>query len=329
MSAFFLMVAYEVDLQMLTACERALQPVLTACQIIAPTYLTIALLIGIGRGFLSGNGLTIDSGPIVKALFLFFLLYFYSDLMGVLGTGLGAFPGVVQRNVTMSSPALAIQHLTSPLAMATTPGSPDPSPMDFVQQASAAFSSVADAISNFSIMSLLTRFFTTTLVLLIRNVFFFVRQFVLGFLYVSGPIVISLSMIPAFSGLAKSWLQNYISVSLWSLTFVLLDAMYSNYADVATAGSGGLIGNLMAGQSNDKFTIMSITFIILYCMVPWLTSLIIGSSTAQGFASQVASMAVGAATGAATMASPPGRGPDRRYWARGFWRFLRLRGQLG
>lgn len=302
MSALLGMVAFGVDQAFLNACDRTVATVMGLCYFIAPTFLTIALIVMIGRGYLQGNGLAMDWSVLVKPILLFLLLYFYPDMMNVLGTGLGAFPAALKQFAGGSSAARIIQQLTQPVATLTTPGGDPPSMFDFVQQGGQIISDLKDMLSNFSIMGLLTRLFTTTTVLLIRNLFFFIRQFVLGFLYVSGPIVIALSMIPAFSGLAKSWLQNYISVQMWALTFALLDIMYSNYADTQMTG-GGLLGNLnVVGQ--DKFTIMSISFVLLYCMVPWLTGLVIGSTAAQGFVGQMAGMAVGAATSAAGFASP-------------------------
>ena len=86
-----LMVAYGIDPGFLRACDQTLQVVLTACRFITPSLMGIALLYTIGRGFISGSGLAMDWGPIIKATWIFFLLFFYQTLVDTLGTGLAAF----------------------------------------------------------------------------------------------------------------------------------------------------------------------------------------------------------------------------------------------
>ncbi|WP_066833961.1 hypothetical protein [Rufibacter ruber] len=90
----------------------------------------------------------------------------------------------------------------------------------------------------------------------------------------------------------------------------LLDLIYSNFADQNTA-VGGVFGGLVTpGQSfNDvQFLLMSVAFIILYCMVPTLTSYFIGSTAVQGFMSAAVGVAAGAASTAAGVVAPPAAG---------------------
>ncbi|WP_157593447.1 hypothetical protein [Rufibacter tibetensis] len=132
----------------------------------------------------------------------------------------------------------------------------------------------------------------------------------LGFLYVVGPLAICLSVVPAFSGLAGKWLQNFIAVQFWALTMNLLDLIYTNFANQNTTEGGVLGGMVTIGQTyNDaQFLVMSVAFIILYCMVPTLTGYFIGSTAVQSFIGTTLGMAAGAAGTVGAVVSPPATG---------------------
>lgn len=309
--SLLLMVAYDVDPGFLAACDNTLNLVLVNCRFITPTFMSIALLYTVGRGLLMGNGLQMDFSPLLKALWVLFLLYFYRDLLDVLGSGISGFTGLFATQAGATSAAEALQRLTTPAPIAAAAANDSLGIGDVVTGASNLVASISETLSSFTFSGLMTRFFTGTTVMLIREIMLFIRQFVLGFLYVCGPIAMSLSVVPSFGQLAIKWLQNFIAVQFWSLSFVLLDTMYTYYSATPTAqsgiGSGGVF-NPISGQVNSvadtKFMMMSVAFVLLYCMVPYLTSLFIGSSAVQGFAGSMMGMAIGAATTAAGVASP-------------------------
>ena len=302
----FLMVAFGVDPGFLRACDQTLEIVLTACRFITPALMSIALLYTIFRGLISGSGLAMDWGPILKACWIFFLLFFYKTLLDTLGAGLSAFTALFS---TDQSAAEALTALTTPAPVAAAAKSDALGLGDVVTGAAAMMTSVVESISNFTFSGLMTRLFTATTVLIVREVMVFLQQFILGFLYVCGPIAMTLSVIPAFGQLAIKWLQNFLAVQLWGLTFVLLDTMYSFFAQTQQVAGGILAsGGLDQSVKDSKFMLMSVGFVLLYGMVPWLTSLFIGSSAAQGFAGQMIGSAVGAATFAAGVAAPGGGG---------------------
>ncbi|MGI4734270.1 MAG: hypothetical protein ACRYG7_03735 [Janthinobacterium lividum] len=302
MSGFYLMVAYGVDPGFLRACDQTLAIVLTACRFLTPSLMGIALLYTIGRGFISGSGLEMDWGPIIKATWIFFLLFFYQTLMDTLGGGIAAFTAMFS---TDQSAAEALSALTTPPDVAAAAKNDSFAIGDVVTGAASLMSSLQETLSSFTFSGIMTRLFTATTVLIVREIMTFIQQFILGFLYVSGPIAMTLSVIPAFGQLAMKWFQNFIAVQMWGLTFVLLDTMYGFFADTQQV-AGGIFASGGPGQSvNDsKFMLMSVAFVLLYVMVPYLTSLFIGSSAAQGFAGQMAGMAMGAATFAAGVAAP-------------------------
>ncbi|TGD76986.1 hypothetical protein [Hymenobacter wooponensis] len=306
MMSNFLMVAYGIDPGFLRACDQTLAIVLTACRFLTPSLMGIALLYTIGRGFISGSGLAMDWGPIIKATWIFFLLFFYQSLIDTLGTGIAAFTALFS---TDQSAAEALSALTTPPAVAAAASNDNIGMGDIVSGAAAMISSISDTLSSFTFSGIMTRLFTATTVLIVREIMTFLQQFILGFLYVSGPIAMTLSVIPAFGQLAMKWLQNFIAVQMWGLTFVLLDTMYGFFADTQRV-AGGILASGGPAQSVDdtKFMLMSVAFVMLYIIVPYLTSMFIGSSAVQGFAGQMAGMAMGAATTVAGVAAPGGGG---------------------
>jgi hypothetical protein len=304
MMSTFLYVPFGIDPGFMRACDQTLEIVLSACRFITPTFMSIALLYTIFSGLFTGN-VRMNWGPIVKATWVFFLLYFYQSLMETLGTGIGAFTALFAVD---QSAAEALSALTTPRPVAAAAQNDSVSVGDIVAGASAMMSSIADTVSNFTFSGIMTKLFTATTVLIIREIMTFLQQFILGFLYVCGPIAMTLSVIPAFSQLAIKWFQNFLAVMFWGLTFVLLDTMYGFYAETQRLDGGILASGPLTAVDDTKFMLMSVSFVLLYCMVPWLTSLFIGSSAVQSFAGSMMGMAMGAASFAAGVAAPGGGG---------------------
>jgi len=303
-----LLLFVDVDPKFFTACEKSLTTVQHLCQgVLMPSFLGIALITTIGRGYLQSNSLSMDFGPLLKGLWLYLLIGFYSEWATLIGDAIGGFVGLLRLPTAGDSAGQAIYQILTPGSLTQNSAGQTVSMAEFIDRAGSLLSNLNDAWQSFSFVGLLTRFFTATTVLVVRNVMLYIRQFVLGFLYVSGPITLSLSVIPAFAQLAKHWLQNFISVHLWSLTFAVLDLLYSFYAQQQTQVGPMLPGTQQADQDT-SFLIMSVAFVVLYFMVPYLTSLVIGGSAVQGFLASFGGMVAGAATAAAGVAAPGGGG---------------------
>ena len=294
MSNFYLMVAYGADPGFLNACDQTLQIVLRACRFITPTFMLIALLYTVGRGFISGNGLAMDWGPIIKAVWIFFLLFFYKELIDTLSSGVANFTRLF---------ALPNGSTAASLMGATISTGDTLAPKTVVEQATDEIANLLKTITSFSLTNILLQLITGEVVLLIRQIMQFIQQFILGFLFVCGPISICLSVVPAFGQLAMKWLQNFLAVQLWGLSFALLDLLYTFYT-ASNSTFGGVFGtSITASETDTKQLIVSVAFIMLYLMVPYLTSLIIGSSAAQGFVGSVVGMAASAAAAGAGVAA--------------------------
>ena len=299
MSCFYLMVAYGADPGFLSACDQTLQIVLRACRYITPTFMLIALLYTIGRGFISGHGLSMDWGPILKAVWIFFLLFFYKELIDTLSMGIAGFT----RMFATPDGSTAASALGATISTSETL-----SQKTVVEQGVQEITNLLKTITSFSLTNILLQLITGEVVLLIRQIMQFIQQFILGFLFVCGPISLCLSVVPAFGQLAIKWLQNFIAVQLWGLSFALLDLLYTFYTASNTT-FGGVFSAPVAAESDTRQLIVSVAFIMLYLMVPYLTSLFIGSSAAQGFVGSVVGMAASAAAaGAGVSAGMAGGG---------------------
>ena len=306
----FLLVGMDLDTDFIRASDGALRQVLRACNLyLIPPFMTVALFYGIARGFLD-NGMTrIDMSPIIKAVFLYFVLFFYSDFMDLIGGLIGAFSSLVApRNP--GALAAALQTLTNPSAAPMTPET-GVNTGNFMNDSITDLSKAFDKLTSFSFMNLVTEFFTTTTVALIRQVLVIIRQYIIAFLYVCGPIAICLSILPPFAQLGKQWLQNFMAVNMWSLTYSLLDLIYDNYAATRPATGNILLpaGATPGDAANDMvYLVNSIGFVIIYISVPWLTSMIIGSTAVQSFAGMFAGTVASAAGSAAGVAFPSAAG---------------------
>ncbi|MCR5890574.1 conjugal transfer protein TraG N-terminal domain-containing protein [Hymenobacter sp. J193] len=289
MSGCYLMVAYGADPTFLSACDQTLQIVLRACRFITPTFMLIALLYTVGRGFLSGHGLSMDWGPILKAVWIFFLLFFYQELIDTLSSGVANFT----RLFATPDGSTAASALGATISSADTL-----SQKTVVEQGVDEISNLLKTITSFSLTNILLQLVTGEVVLLIRQIMQFIQQFILGFLFVCGPISICLSVIPSFGQLAMKWLQNFLAVQFWGLSFALLDLLYTYYTSSNTT-FGGVFAGPAAVEQDTKQLVVSVAFIMLYLMVPYLTSLIIGSSAAQSFVGSVVGMAASAAAAGA------------------------------
>ncbi|GAA4509450.1 hypothetical protein GCM10023172_42970 [Hymenobacter ginsengisoli] len=299
MSGLYLMVAYGADPGFLSACDQTLAIVLHACRFITPTFMLIALLYTVGRGFISGNGLAMDWGPIIKAVWIFFLLFFYKELIDTLSMGIAGFTRLFATpDGSTAASALGATISTSETLSQKT----------VVEQGVDEISNLLKTITSFSLTNILMQLVTGEVVLLIRQIMQFIQQFILGFLFVCGPISLCLSVVPAFGQLAIKWLQNFIAVQLWGLSFALLDLLYTFYTASSTT-FGGVFSAPVAAESDTRQLIVSVAFIMLYLMVPYLTSLFIGSSAAQGFVGSMVGMAASAAAaGAGVSAGMAGGG---------------------
>ena len=290
-----------------TALHNSTVQMVTICQnYITPIALVIALLTSIGRGFVTGAGLKLDLSPIIRGVAIWVALAYYMEWVQLPYQGVEGIISVMHTangGATGAGSAL-YQTLHASGWQSATPAPGQVSTANqMIDNNPSFFSQAWDMIQNFNIVSLIQRFITNATIELIRLVFLFVRQFVLGFIIMAGPFAMSLGIIPAFSQLFKHWLQNYFSVLLWGVTFSMLDMLYSYWSQGQNLGSGSTAGAVATEILGVQQLVYSVSFLVLYCMVPYLTSLVIGGSATQGFFGAFAGVVAGAASAATGVAT--------------------------
>lgn len=130
---------------------------------------------------------------------------------------------------------------------------------------------------------------------LIRKVIEYLQIIILGLLTVFGPLAILFDVIPIFKGSAIRWYMSITSIGLWSLTFNVLDQFFHGYLNMYSEVNGHNWLTIAAGPFQDQgmlfHTIICIVFMILYCLVPFITTLYIARTDAAALGGKIFSIA--------------------------------------
>jgi len=128
---------------------------------------------------------------------------------------------------------------------------------------------------------------------MIKLVIGFLRAIVIAFLAVVGPLAVVLDLLPLFRGTALKWFKGIVIVALWGVTLKILDGFLFTYISDYNGGSSWTFwfGEEIGTDSGLSFFLTSVCFIVMYLLVPFLTSLYIGSSMVSGMAGKMFSIA--------------------------------------
>lgn len=277
---------------------------------VVPIMMTITLVTTIGRGYLSGQSLQIDLAPLFKLVLIAGFLLSYRTIMPKVGDSVYWISRAVTGNGAQAQAYTTLENLKpKPPGTATPP--PPTTVANGTQDQPSVISGLADKIASiagsiggFSFRQWLLELATGTIAQLIQVCMLFIQAFLAAFLFVVGPIAFTLSMLPGFGGLMKSWFQSYLSVHLWTVTFAIINKLFAQYSAAMAALAASKITTVdqyFAQYASDgQYQVACIIFIIMYLMVPYMTSLVVGSSAAQSF--------VGAAAGLVASRAAMGAG---------------------
>lgn len=260
--------------------------IVARCYWLVPLLITAVLIYSISQGLLYGQGVKVDYSPVVRGFVLLIIIFFYGEWMDMISGAIGGFVNFLPQtgNIHESLNEM-INHRTGEDLSGDTI-------QDYIKTIAGIF--------QLDFYQLVGNFLSSGVVSIIRRLLELIRQSLLGFLYVCGPIALAFSVIPAFGGLAIKWLQNYLSVQFWSITLVILDNIVALYAIYFTESHNSSVF-LGSEFSEINFIVVSIATTILYLMVPYLTSFFIGISHSSSFQSKV--MGFGLATSAIMLSS--------------------------
>ena len=253
--------------------------IIRSCVFIVPTFVAIVLIVSLAKGFTSARGVGVDYSPLVRGFILMVSLYFYQELLGIVSSAIEGFVGMIAQPENIYAQLDDLQGGLSP-------NDPENSSLTGYVDQAVAF------IESFDLQAMLQSMVLGGIASLARKLIELLRQTLLGFLYVVGPMAIALSVLPGFGRLFLKWFQNYLSLQFWSLTLVILDNLVVLYTDFTKERVSILSGApaAVAGERID-FLLISLVITILYCMVPYLTSLYIGQTSSSVFQSKVIGMA--------------------------------------
>ncbi|WKN46477.1 hypothetical protein [Tunicatimonas pelagia] len=106
---------------------------------------------------------------------------------------------------------------------------------------------------------------------MLRGLMVAFKNIVYAFMLIVGPIPLVLSLIPGLGGLATHWVKNFIVVSFWNVTIAILDVVLKGL-NVA------LIADMFNGDEELSIAMLTMLTAVMYLMVPYLTSLVIGQT---------------------------------------------------
>ena len=241
-----------------------------------PLFLSVVVFNQVFAAMVFSQRFRFDAYPIVRGFVLLFALTFYRDFLDVLSATIEALSDYIGPDKTFMQKLSDMWNLLLP----TTDDGGLP---DSMEELYATFT----RLMQFDLVNWLLALLEGSFVHIVRKGIEIVRLVLLGFLYVVGPLAIGLSVIPGFNSLAMKWLQSYLTVQFWSVTLIILDTLV---AEFNTLYLNGLLFTNELGAAN--FVLVSLVIVILYFMVPHLTSYYLGHSHAAIFQSRVFSTAL-------------------------------------
>lgn len=260
---------------------------------VIPVFILITLVYQLWRGLVAGERLAVDFIPLVRGFVVAAILFSYQEVAGTIATAVHT---VYLFMIAGHDTGLYAElHRLSDLYWAFGLNLPDVegsvNPLALVQTFfEHLWNTFQDAVT---MMGFLV---SDVLVMVVRELIWLIRTFVVSFLYIIGPLTIALSVIPGFKDLALRWVQSFVSALAWIVTIGILDHLFF--------GIRSLIENdfIFSGENEMSYLVAAVGMIIMYLMVPFLTSYIIGQTAAAAFAGQflggafVVSKAVAGAT---------------------------------
>ena len=262
--------------EFLAAVNNLLDKTLAIGLGMVPVFLLLVLFNQVFTALVFGNRFRLDMQPIVRGFVILLILTFYTDFMEVISATIQALSDFIGPDKTFMQKLSDMWNLL-------LPGNEDGNLPSNMEELYASFT----RLMQFDIVNWLLALLEGSFVHIVRKGIEVIRLVLLGFLYVVGPLAIGLSVIPGFNSLTMKWLQSYLTVQFWSVTLIILDTLVSEFNSLYF---NGLLFSTDLGAAN--FVLISLVIVILYFMVPHLTSYYLGHSHAAIFQSRVFSTAL-------------------------------------
>ena len=259
--------------------SNTMEKSLAIAYFIIPLFILLTLVYQLWRGLVAGSRVAIDFVPLVRGFVIAAILFNYAEITGFIAVAVHAVYLVIIDGTDTG--LYAELHGLSDLYWAFGLNLPAPddsiSPLALVQTFfEHLWNTFQDAVTLMGFMV------SDALIMIIRELMWLIRTFLVSFLYIVGPLTIALSVIPGFQPFALRWVQAFISALAWIVTIGILDQLFF--------GVRSLIENdfIFNGETEMSYLVAAIGMIIMYLMVPFLTAYIVGQTAATAFASHFA-----------------------------------------
>ncbi len=244
--------------------------VLHNCLFLVPAFMLAGLCVAMVRAVFTGGEMVMDTGFLLRGVIVWFILFNYLELLDIV-------TGAVEGFARLIPEPTGIMESLNEFAQSTiTPGQPAPDPdaspvdriMNYVQGAIGFQTGII-----YWLMDAVERGFTMGM----RLVYEKLRAMLLAFLTVAGPLSLTLSVFPGMEKVAGHWFRGWFMIHMWSVTLRLLDSIIHNYNAAVFDTVGG------SPLSRMDALVINVVCMLMYFMVPSLTSYCVGYAATSGF----------------------------------------------
>lgn len=253
---------------------------------VAMVVIPVFILVHCGQAlikFMNGRSDLLESmEKLLICVFLFFLLTAYAPITKGTSAILLKISSFIQNAHHVSNESIsekiargnlaqynsrAVQELTEELGEAPNQEQIDERVHELIQP------SFWDNINPFNIKAFILSAITDGITGAIRFLFEGLAHILIGVLVVVGPLAIMLQCAPWIGeGLFKHWFTSFISLHCWLITMSVIDALIDGYLVAYQAMVSHDTVTIEAVVGNYSNEVMTVMFIVLYLMVPKITS---------------------------------------------------------
>ncbi|MBD0255894.1 MAG: hypothetical protein ICV83_09260 [Cytophagales bacterium] len=283
----------EIDANFLSLVQLLMNQIRANCLFLVPAFLLMGFIVALIRAVFTNGEMMLDPGFLLRGVVIWLLLFNYVELMDLVTGAIEGFKNLVP--ATDGLMKRLNTFATSVVTLKPTEPDPNASPLDrLLDFAQGAFN------FQFGLQYWLVSMIEQGLTMMIRIGYEKLRAMLLAFLTVVGPLSLTLSVFPGMEKVASHWFRGWFVVHMWSVTLRVLDSIIVAYNDTV----------FDAAMNNGETAFMdsiliNLVCVLMYFLVPSLTSYFVGYAATAGFFSKLAGVV---ATGARVAAFGVGEG---------------------
>jgi hypothetical protein len=248
------------------------------CLFLVPAFLLAGLITAIVRSVFSQSQMSVNGDFMLRGILIWCVLFNYIEIIDLVTSGIEGFRDLIPQPGTILDDLNEFSNMA--LSTSKTASDPNiPTQDKILELAKGLFD------FNFGLLYFVNAALEEGLTMLIRIGLEKIRAMLLAFLTVAGPLSLALSVFPGMDRVSGHWFRGWFSVHMWSVTIRILDAIIHNYNQAVFAHLSDsptiLIDSL----------VVNIVCMLMYLMVPTLTSYFVGQALTNGFLSKLAGTA--------------------------------------